>query len=80
MVSNWWVAFSTLVGGIISLLLNNQVVPEWVVGSLLSLTLGMLLFILFSELWPRIKKTKFAHERNLGLLIGIVIMLISLVI
>lgn len=74
------VAFSTLVGGIISLLLNNQVVPEWVVGSLLSLTLGMLLFILFSELWPRIKKTKFAHERNLGLLIGIVIMLISLVI
>ena len=47
-------------------------------GSLLSLTLGMLLFILFSELLPRIRKSKYKLERNLGLGIGIVIMLLSL--
>ena len=74
------VALSTLVGGLISLLLNNQVFPEWVLGSLLSLTLGMLLFILFSELFPRIRKSKFTKERNLGLIVGVIIMLISLMV
>lgn len=72
------VALSTLFGGILSFFLNNQIVPEWALGSLLSLTLGMLLFILFSELWPRIRKSKFKKERNLGVGLGIVIMLISL--
>ena len=74
------VTLSTLVGGILSFLLNNQAVPEWVLGSLLSLTLGMLLFLLFSELWPRIRKSKFRIERNFGILIGIIIMLISMMI
>lgn len=74
------VALSTLLGGILSFFLNNQVVPEWVLGSLLSLTLGMLLFILFSELWPRIRQSKFKKERNWGICLGIIIMLISLVI
>lgn len=74
------VTLSTLVGGFFSLLLNNQMLPEWVLGSLLSLTLGMLLFILFSELLPRIKKTKYKKERNLGLMLGVIIMLISLII
>lgn len=74
------VALSTLLGGILSFFLNNQMVPEWVLGSLLSLTLGMLLFILFSELWPRIRQSKFKKERNWGICLGIIIMLISLVI
>ena len=74
------VTLSTLVGGILSFLLNNQAVPEWVLGSLLSLTLGMLLFLLFSELWPRIRKSKFRIERNFGILIGVIIMLISMMI
>lgn len=74
------VALSTLLGGILSFFLNNQMVPEWVLGSLLSLTLGMLLFILFSELWPRIRQSKFKKERNWGICLGIIIMLISLII
>ena len=74
------VSLSTLVGGAFSFLLNNQAVPEWVLGSLLSLTLGMLLFLLFSELWPRIRKSKFCFERNFGIGIGILIMLISMMI
>lgn len=74
------VAFSTLVGGVLSFFLNNQILPEWVLGSLLSLTLGMLLFILISELFPRIRNTKYKKERNFGLVIGLIIMLISLMI
>ena len=74
------VALSTMLGGILSLFLNNQAVPEWVIGSLLSITLGMLIFILFSELWPRIRHGKFKKERNLGMCLGIIIMLISLII
>ena len=74
------VAFSTLVGGVLSFFLNNQMLPEWVLGSLLSLTLGMLLFILISELFPRIRNTKYKKERNFGLVIGLIIMLISLMI
>ena len=55
-------------------------VPEWVLGSLLSLTLGMLVFILLSELWPRLSQSKFKKERNLGIGLGVIIMLISLII
>ena len=43
------VALSTLLGGFLSFLFSNQVIPDWLVGSLLSLTLGMLIFILFSS-------------------------------
>ena len=74
------VALSTMLGGILSLFLNNQAIPEWVIGSFLSITFGMLLFILFSELWPRIRYGKFQRERNLGICLGIIIMLISLII
>lgn len=73
-------SFSTFLGGLLSFLINNQSFPDWILGSLLSLTLGMLLFILFSELLPRIKESKFKINRNFGLVIGIVIMLISLII
>ena len=72
------VSLSTLLGGFLSFVLNNQSLPDMTLGSLLSLTLGMLLFILFSELLPRIRKSKYKLERNLGLGIGIVIMLLSL--
>ena len=74
------VALSTLLGGILSLFLNSRMVPEWVLGSLLSLTLGMLVFILLSELWPRLSQSKFKKERNLGIGLGVIIMLISLII
>ena len=65
--------------GVVSLS-TNRMLPEWVLGSLLSLTLGMLIFILFSELLPRIKESKFKFYRNLGLIIGVMIMIISVLI
>lgn len=74
------VALSTLLGGFLSFLFSNQVIPDWLVGSLLSLTLGMLIFILFSELWVRIRKSKYSTERNYGILLGILIMVLSIII
>ena len=72
------VTISTLLGGFISFILNNNTLPDNAIGSLLSLTLGMLLFILFSELFPRIRKSKYKLERNMGIVLGIIIMLLSL--
>ena len=72
------VALSTLLGGVLGLCFSSVSIPEWILGSLLSVTLGMLFFILFSELWPRIRKSKYKKERNIGLILGIVLMLISI--
>ena len=72
------VTLSTLLGGFLSFILNNKNLPDNIIGSLLSLTLGMLLFILFSELLPRVRKSKYHVERNTGIVLGIIIMLLSL--
>lgn len=72
------VSLSTLLGGFLSFLLNNKTLPDRAIGSLLSLTLGMLIFILLSELLPRIRKSKYKLERNIGIGLGIIIMLLSL--
>lgn len=74
------VSLSTLVGGIIMFLLNNQTIEGVILGVLLSITLGMLIFIAFNELYPRIKKSKNKEARNLGLLLGILLLLLSMVI
>lgn len=72
------VALSTLVGGLIMFFFRNYQFPEVALGSLLSITLGMLLFIVFNELWPRIRKSANKTERNFGIILGIVLLLISL--
>ncbi len=72
------VSLSTLVGGLIMLFLNNQSIEGIVLGVLLSITLGMLLFIAFTELYPRIKKSKYKEARNAGLILGILILLLSI--
>lgn len=74
------VALSTLLGGLVMFLFRNYNFPELVLGILLSITLGMLLFIVLSELWPRIKKSNHKTERNLGIILGIILLLLSLMI
>lgn len=74
------VAASTLLGGVLGFALSSVTIPEWVLGGLLSITLGMLLFILFSELWHRIYQSKYKKERNIGIILGIVVMIISMLI
>lgn len=71
------VSLSTLVGGLIMFILNNRQLNSILLGLLLSITLGMLLFIAFSELYPRVKESKYKESRNMGLLLGFVLLLIS---
>ena len=47
---------------------------------ILSITLGMLLFIVIDELYPRIKDTKQKKATYTGMCIGIVILLLSMLI
>ena len=47
-------------------------------GILLSVTLGMLIFISMTELLPRIKNTKNKKVTYLGITIGVIIQLIAL--
>lgn len=55
------VSISTFVGGLIMFFLDLTTISEFVLGILLSITLGMLLFISFNELFPRIKES---HNKN----------------
>ena len=51
-----------------------------VLGILLSLTLGMLLFIVIDELYPRIKNTSQKKVTYSGVLLGIILLVISMII
>lgn len=71
------VSISTFVGGLIMFFLELTTITNVVLGILLSLTLGMLLFISLDELLPRIKSTKNKKTSYIGLIIGLCIILIS---
>ena len=71
------VALSTFLGGLIMFFLNLSTINPIVLGTLLSTTLGMLLYISLSELLPRIKESKDRRVSYLGMVIGIMILLIS---
>lgn len=70
-------AFSSLFGGLVLFLLNITVISDFVVGIFLSLTIGMLLYILAFELWPRVKKSKNRSLTNYGLAIGVILLLFT---
>lgn len=71
---------SSFVGGLIPYLLNLNTVSDTVIGSLLSLTLGMLLYIIIFELWPKVVKTKNKKITIIGLISGAILLLLSLLI
>lgn len=70
-------SLSTFVGGIIMAFLHSMM-NGLVTGCLLSLTVGMLLFIAFHELLPSVKKSKNKKTSCYGILLGILLLLISL--
>ena len=71
------VSLSTFLGGLLMFFLNLNSISPLLLGTLLSLTLGMLLFIAISELLPRIKKSTDKKVSYVGLIIGIVLLLLS---
>ena len=68
---------STLLGGLIMMLLN-PLVNDLIIGIFLSITLGMLLFIVFDELLFRVYKVKKEKSTILGLIVGAIIVTITL--
>lgn len=71
------VSISTFIGGLFMYLFHIQEINEVVSGILLSLTLGMLFYIVVDELFPRIKKTKDKKTTFMGVGIGIIILFIA---
>ncbi len=71
------IVISTLFGGIVMYLLRNFVI-DGISGILLSMTLGMLLYIAFFELLEEILHSKALKKMSLGILLGISIFICSL--
>ncbi|MBQ7136555.1 MAG: ZIP family metal transporter [Bacilli bacterium] len=72
------VSLSTFMGGLVMFLLSGVLVNELILGILLSITLGMLIYISFFELLPKIKEMKDKKIACLGLLTGIALILITI--
>ncbi len=72
------VSLSTFVGGIIMFFLNLNTINSLVLGILLSITLGMLFFIVISELLPRIRLTKDKKTTYLGVVLGIILIFLTI--
>ena len=70
-------ALSTFVGGLIMFFFNITAISSVVLGTLLSVTLGMLIFIVYEELYERIKHSKNKKISYIGVFIGLLILVIS---
>ena len=72
------VSISTFVGGLIIYIFHINNIEGTLLGILLSLTLGMLLYIVIDELIPRIKAIKNKKNAIYGIITGVIILLITL--
>lgn len=72
------VSLSTFLGGLIMMLLSGALVNELILGILLSITLGMLIYISVFELLPKMLETKNKKSIILGILIGIILISITM--
>ena len=71
---------SSFIGGLLLYLLNIDVVSDVVIGSLLALTIGMLLYIIIFELYPKVKKTTNKKVTIIGFGCGIIIAFLGMLI
>lgn len=71
-------SLSTFVGGLIMFFLNLQAINSIVLGILLSTTLGMLIYIIYEELFPRFIESKNKKVSYIGIIVGISILIISM--
>ena len=77
LIASFLIAISTFVGGFIIYILSGNIIDSLVLSIMLSITLGMLLYIVFLELLPKIKENKTISI--LGTIIGIAILVVSLI-
>lgn len=69
-------SISTFIGGLIMFSIS-QVITNVLVGILLSVTFGMLIYILFMELLPQIIHSKEKRYHIIGIIIGVLLLIIS---
>lgn len=69
---------SSFIGGALLYFLNINFVSNTLIGTLLSLTIGMLLYIIIFELYPKVKKTTNKKITIIGFISGIIILLLGM--
>ena len=79
-ISIGFVSLSTFVGGIVMYLFHLTEISTVLLGILLSITLGMLVFIVVDELFPRIRSTKNKKITRMGIIVGVTLLIISFLI
>lgn len=73
------ISISTFLGGIIMFLFSTTLVNDLTLGILFAITLGMLIYIVIFELLPQIYHTKNKSLTFLGIILGVLILLVSVV-
>ncbi len=72
------VSLSTFLGGFMMYLLKLTEISSMLLGVLLSLTLGMLIFIVIDELLPRISDVKNKKVSYIGIMVGVTLLVLSM--
>lgn len=70
------ISLSTFLGGIIMYFIRGMVTP-FALGILLSITFGMILYIVLLELFPHVMEHKKKRDTQIGVALGILILFIS---
>lgn len=71
------VSLSTFIGGLITFIFAGAILNEFYRGIILSITLGMLIYIVLFELLPHMVENKNKNNVILGMLIGITLLILS---
>ncbi len=72
-----FVSLSPFLGGVIMYLLKLEEISSLLLGGLLAVILGMLIFIIIDELLPKISAIKNKKISGLGIFIGIILLFLS---
>ena len=72
-----FVSLATFFGGFTLLLFNDFIINEFIRGIILSITLGMLIYIILFELLPHILHSKNKYKSILGIILGTLIFAIT---
>lgn len=73
-------ASSTFIGGLVMFFFNITEISPLILGTLLSITLGMLIYIAFEELYQKLKSSKNKKISYIGVGLGIIILIVSSII
>lgn len=71
------ISTSTFVGGLIMCIFNNVFKNEFIIGLLLSITVGMLVYINIIEILPKLIKSKDKKMIVTSIIVGILILFVS---